>query len=58
MEMTHYFRRLPPKEFQEKMERVRNLSTLTLVDLDVVLAELAFKHMKRYAQIGVGGGIA
>ncbi|MFQ6086042.1 MAG: hypothetical protein ACE5OY_07250 [Candidatus Bathyarchaeia archaeon] len=56
--MTHYFRRLPPKEFQEKMERVRNLSTLTLVDLDVVLAELAFKHMKRYAQIGVGGGIA
>jgi len=54
MEIAHYFRHLPPKEFQVKMDMLQALSTVTLVDLNMNLAKLAFEHLKRYAQIGVG----
>jgi len=54
MEIAHYFRHLQPKEFQSRMDCVQSLSTLTLVDLNLVLAKLALERLKKYAKVGVG----
>lgn len=55
MEVAHYFRHLPRQEFRRKLERIQNLATMTLVSLDLDLADLAFEQLIKYAKIGIGG---
>ncbi len=55
MEVAHYFRHLPKENFRRKLHAIQNLVTLTLVNLDLDLAELAFEQLIRYAKIGIGG---
>lgn len=38
------------------MDCVQGLSTLTLVDLNLVLAKLALERLKKYAKVGVRAG--
>jgi len=54
MEVAHYFRYLPKEDFLRRMDIIQNLTTLTFVNLDLDLAELAFEQLTRYAKIGVG----
>ncbi|MFQ5712282.1 MAG: PIN domain-containing protein [Candidatus Geothermarchaeales archaeon] len=53
-EVAYYFRHLPPEELQGKVETIQNLSTLTLVDLNRVIAKAAIEKLKRYAGVGIG----
>jgi len=55
MEVAHYFRRLPKENFRRKLHTIQNLATLTIINLDLDLAELAFEQLMRYAEIGIGG---
>jgi len=55
MEVAHYFRHLPEKEFHKRLNAIKNLTTLTFVNLDLDLTELAFEQLVKYAKIGVGG---
>jgi len=54
MEVAHYFRYLPKDDFLRRTDIIQNLTTLTFVNLDLDLAELAFEHLVKYAKIGVG----
>ncbi len=54
MEVAHYFRHLPKEDFIRKLNVIQNLTTLTLFNLDLDLAELAFEKLVKYAKIGVG----
>ena len=55
MEVAHYFRYLPKESFQRRLHTIQNLTTLTLIDLDLDLAELTFQQLTKYAKIGIGG---
>jgi len=55
IEVAHYFRHLPEKEFHKRLNAIKNLATLTFVNLDLDLTELAFEQLVKYAKIGVGG---
>jgi len=55
MEVAHYFRHLPEKEFHKRLNAIKNLTTLTFVNLDLDLTELTFEQLVKYAKIGVGG---
>lgn len=55
IEVAHYFRRLPRKEFFEKVDTIQNLATLRIISLDENLVLLAFEQLARYAKIGLGG---
>jgi len=55
IEVAHYLRHLPKEEFEEKIDAIINLETLTFVSLDVNLARLAFEQLTNYAKIGIGG---
>jgi len=55
MEVAHYFRHLPKENFRRKLHTIQNLATLTLINLDLDIAELAFEQLVRYAKIGIGG---
>jgi predicted nucleic acid-binding protein len=54
MEVAHYFRRLPKENFRRKLHTIQNLATLTLINLHLNLAELAFEQLIKYAKIGIG----
>ena len=54
MEVAHYFRHLPKENFRRKLHTIQNLATLTLINLDLDTAELAFEQLIKYAKIGVG----
>jgi len=55
IEVAHYFRHLPEKEFHKRLNAIKNLTTLTFVNLDLDLTELTFEQLVKYAKIGVGG---
>jgi len=55
MEVAHYFRHLPKENFRRKLHTIQNLATLTFINLDLNLAELAFEQLIKYAKIGIGG---
>lgn len=55
VEVAHYFRHLPRQEFRRKLERIQNSATMTLVSLDLDLADSAFEQLIKYAKIGIGG---
>ena len=55
MEVAHYFRYLPKESFRRKLYTIQNLATLTFVNLDQNLTEIAFEQLMEYAKIGIGG---
>jgi predicted nucleic acid-binding protein len=54
VEIAHYFRRLHTPEFPRLMQRIQNLSSLTLVDLDDEVAGLALTMLPDYSRVGLG----
>lgn len=54
MEVAHYFRHLPRESFRRKLRAIQNLATLTFINLDLDIAELAFEQLTKYAKIGIG----
>jgi predicted nucleic acid-binding protein len=54
-EVAHYLRMLPRREFVERMEQIRSLSTITLFELDGRLADSALRMVPEYASVGLGG---
>ncbi len=54
VEVAHHLRMLPRNEFGSLTETVRNLSTLTLFDLNDRVADLALKMMPDYSMKGLG----
>jgi len=55
IEVAHYFRRLPKQNLRVKLHAIKNLATLTFIDLDLDVAEIAFEQLIEYAKIGIGG---
>ncbi len=55
IEVAHYLRMLPGKEFTEVTDAIRSLSTLTLFNLNERIADLAVKMVSEYAPKGLGG---
>jgi len=55
IEVAHYFRGLGEPELSSRVNKMRNLSTLTLVELDLATADIAVRFLARYAKAGVGG---
>lgn len=55
MEVGHYLRMLPKREFLERMEKIQSLSTLRVHDLDGRVAEGALRMIPEYAPMGLGG---
>lgn len=55
VEVAHYFRTLGEPEFSSRMDRLRNLRTLTLAELDISTADKAMKVLARYGKVGIGG---
>lgn len=55
IEVAHYFRALGEPEFSSRMDKLRNLKTLTLVDLDMRTADEALTFLARYGKAGIGG---
>ncbi len=42
-------------EFSSRIDKIRNLRTLTVADLDTSTAELAIDLLARYVKTGIGG---
>jgi len=55
IEVAHYFRTLGEPEFSSRMDEVRNLRTLTLVELDLTTADQALRFLAQYEKVGIGG---
>lgn len=55
MEVAHYLRHLEETEFKDMLETIRSLSTLTLIDLDASIVDLALKLLVKHASQGIGG---
>ncbi|RLI32652.1 hypothetical protein DRO51_01290 [Candidatus Bathyarchaeota archaeon] len=55
VEIAHYFRHMPKREFKERMERILGLSTLTLAELDLEILKTALDILAEYANMGIGG---
>lgn len=55
LEVAHYLRSLPKQEFAELTSAILNLSTLSLIDLDGRVADLALGTMPQHAGEGLGG---
>ena len=55
LEVAHYFRNLGESELITRMDKLRNLTTLTLTELDVVTAEEALRILARDSGKGIGG---
>jgi predicted nucleic acid-binding protein len=54
LEVAHYLRPLPKEEFVELTGAILNLSTLTLIDLDGRVADLALGMVPEHAGKGLG----
>ncbi len=54
MEVAHYLRHLTRPEFSDRMDMIKHLSTLTLVDLDGFIADLAMRLLVEHAAEGIG----
>ena len=55
IEVAHYFRGLEKCDLSSRMDKLRNLRTLTLVELDLATADKAVRLLARYGKAGVGG---
>lgn len=55
IEVAHYFRALSEPEFSSRMDKLRNLRTLTLAELDSATANETLEILSRYANLGIGG---
>jgi len=55
IEVAHYFRTLGEPEFMSRMNRLRNLRTLTLTELDMTTSDVAVSVLSRYGRLGIGG---
>ncbi len=55
IEVAHYFRNLPKEEFWRRIDHLKNLETLDIVDLDLDLLELSLKLLAEYSDRGIGG---
>ncbi len=54
IEVAHYLRRLPTREFTRLVHGIQNLSSLTIMDLDDEVASLALTMLPDYSQNGLG----
>jgi len=56
IEVAHYFRGLGDPEFTSRMDKLRNLRTLTLTELDMTTTNRAMRFLVRYGKLeGIGG---
>jgi len=55
VEVAHYFRGLEGPEFSSRMDKLRNLRTLTLTELDLTTTDKAIRLLSRYGGVGIGG---
>ena len=55
LEVAHYFRNLGETELLMRMDKLRNLTTLTLAELDAATANEALRILGRYSSVGIGG---
>lgn len=55
IEVAHYLRNLKRKDFDRNIGRIKNLSTLRLVNLDSTVTDLALKELSQHAPKGIGG---
>ena len=53
-EVAHHIRNLPKSEFSETLEKIQNLSTLSMKDLDSETARLGLELLPVYASKGLG----
>ena len=53
-EVAHHIRNLPKSEFSETLEKIQNLSTLSMKDLDSETARLGLELLPVYACKGLG----
>ena len=54
LEVAHHIRNLPKSEFLETSEKIQNLSTLSMKDLDSETARLGLELLTEYASKGLG----
>ena len=54
LEVAHHIRHLPKSEFLETSEKIQNLSTLSIKDLDSETARLGLELLPEYASKGLG----
>ena len=54
LEVAHYLRSLPRREFEELTGAILNLSTLTLFDLDGRMADMALGMLPERSREGLG----
>ena len=55
LEVAHYFRNLGETELLLRMDKLRNLTTLTLAELDATTANEALRILGKYSNVGIGG---
>lgn len=55
IEIAHYLRYLDETEFRDRMDMVKHLSTLTLIELDASVADLALELFVEHVSEGIGG---
>lgn len=55
LEVAHYFRNLGETELLSRMDKLRNLTTLTLAELDSATANEALRILGKYSSVGIGG---
>ncbi len=55
IELAHYFRTLPRDEFRKRIDRVRHLETLQIVELDKDLLDVSLLLLAEHSGRGIGG---
>ena len=55
IEVAHYFRSLPTKEFEMRMGLLLGLETLAVADFGVDVMGLCLSYLSKYSQKGLGG---
>ncbi len=55
LEVAHYFRDLGEAQLSSTMDKLRNLTTLNLAELDTTTADEALRILGRHSEIGIGG---
>jgi len=55
IEVAHYLRSLNEKEFFDKLNKIRGLTSLKLVELDTKLLGVALEELVKYSKVGIGG---
>ena len=55
VEVAHYLRSLPKERLSDSLTAIQNLSTLTLIDLDHEITQIALEVLPQYSNEGLGG---